>query len=175
MSEGCYRQLSQDAEAVREQILIAPHHPDRLRRPPPRPGAIEDDHFRHALLWNVFRSQISIKEDSRELGFWLGGQMTGTLRGGCVIRSDDRATLRDFTECRPHWSIPRACFVSFIFSITLRPSCSGARRQHLRWTQRTRLRAPSSDDRRIPCDVRRPGFGNQVRLVVASFPRIDDA
>ena len=101
--------------------------------------------------------------------------MTGTLRGGCVIRSDDRATLRDFTECRPHWSIPRACFVSFIFSITLRPSCSGARRQHLRWTQRTRLRAPSSDDRRIPCDVRRPGFGNQVRLVVASFPRIDDA
>ena len=36
--------LSPAAEAVREQIVIAPHHPDRLRRPPPRPGAIEDDH-----------------------------------------------------------------------------------------------------------------------------------
>ena len=48
--------LSPAAEAVREQIVIAPHHPDRLRRPPPRPGAIENDHFRHALLWNVFRT-----------------------------------------------------------------------------------------------------------------------
>ena len=43
-------------EAVREQIVIAPHHPDSLRRPSPRLGAIEDDRFRQTLLWNVFRT-----------------------------------------------------------------------------------------------------------------------
>ena len=43
-------------EALREQIVIAPHHPDSLRRPSPRLGAIEDDRFRQNLLWNVFRT-----------------------------------------------------------------------------------------------------------------------
>ena len=43
-------------EAVREQIVITPHHPDSLRRPSPRLGAIEDDRFRQTLLWNVFRT-----------------------------------------------------------------------------------------------------------------------
>jgi hypothetical protein len=41
---------------VRQQIVIAPHHPDSLRRPLPRLGAIEDDRFRQTLLWNVFRT-----------------------------------------------------------------------------------------------------------------------
>ena len=48
--------LSPPIEAVREQIVIAPHHPDSLRRPSPRLGAIEDDRFRQTLLWNVFRT-----------------------------------------------------------------------------------------------------------------------
>jgi hypothetical protein len=48
--------LSPPIEAVREQIVIAPHHPDSLRRPSPRRGALEDDRFRQALLWNVFRT-----------------------------------------------------------------------------------------------------------------------
>ena len=47
---------SLDLQAARGQIVIAPHHPDRLRRPLPRPGAIESDQFRQALLWNIFRT-----------------------------------------------------------------------------------------------------------------------
>ncbi len=43
-------------EAVREQIVIAPYHPDRLRRPRGRPGAIEDQRFSQTLLWNIFRT-----------------------------------------------------------------------------------------------------------------------
>ena len=48
--------LSPPIEAVREQIVIAPHHPDSLRRPSPRLGAIEDDRFGQTLLWNMFRT-----------------------------------------------------------------------------------------------------------------------
>jgi hypothetical protein len=40
----------------REQIVIAPHHPDCLRRPPVRPGAVEKDRFDQTLLWNTFRT-----------------------------------------------------------------------------------------------------------------------
>ena len=48
--------LAQAVEAVREQIVIAPHHPDRLRRLPSHPGAIASDRFHHTLLWNIFRT-----------------------------------------------------------------------------------------------------------------------
>lgn len=48
--------LSPTVAAVREQIIVTPHHPDRLRRPPPRPGAIENDRFHQTLLWNIFRT-----------------------------------------------------------------------------------------------------------------------
>ncbi len=48
--------LSPPIEAVREQIVLAPHHPDALRRPSPRPGALDDDRFGQTLLWNVFRT-----------------------------------------------------------------------------------------------------------------------
>ena len=48
--------LSPAIEAIREQIVIAPHHPDSLCRPSPRPGAMGDDRFRQTLLWNVFRT-----------------------------------------------------------------------------------------------------------------------
>jgi hypothetical protein len=48
--------LSRPIDAVRERIVIAPHHPDSLRRPSPRLGAIEADRFRQTLLWNVFRT-----------------------------------------------------------------------------------------------------------------------
>ena len=36
--------------------MIAPHHPDRLRRPAVRAGAVVDERFRHTLTWNVFRT-----------------------------------------------------------------------------------------------------------------------
>jgi hypothetical protein len=42
--------------ADRDRFVIAPHHPDRLRRPPARPGAVERDRFQQALTWNVFRT-----------------------------------------------------------------------------------------------------------------------
>jgi hypothetical protein len=48
--------LTPAMNAVREQIVIAPHHPDRLRRPPVRPGAVGDDRFSQTLLWNIFRT-----------------------------------------------------------------------------------------------------------------------
>lgn len=41
---------------VREEFLIAPHHPDRLGRPAARLGAITDDRFQQTLTWNVFRT-----------------------------------------------------------------------------------------------------------------------
>jgi hypothetical protein len=44
------------AADVREELVIAPHHPDRLRRPAPRLGAIPDDRFQQTLTWNVFRT-----------------------------------------------------------------------------------------------------------------------
>jgi hypothetical protein len=47
---------SSPTEAVRDQIVIAPHHQDSLRRPSPRLGAIGHDRFRQTLLWNVFRT-----------------------------------------------------------------------------------------------------------------------
>jgi hypothetical protein len=40
----------------RDRIVIAPHHPDRLRRPRARPGAADADRLLHALTWNVFRT-----------------------------------------------------------------------------------------------------------------------
>lgn len=48
--------ISPDLEAVREQIIIAPHHPDCLRRPMVRPGAIDSERFRQTLIWNIFRT-----------------------------------------------------------------------------------------------------------------------
>ena len=58
--------LSLPIDAVREQIVIAPHHPDSLRRPPPSLSAIEDDRFGQTLLWNVFRTLELLPP-----GFWL--------------------------------------------------------------------------------------------------------
>jgi hypothetical protein len=40
----------------REEFVIAPHHPDRLRRPAPRLGAITNERFQQTLTWNVFRT-----------------------------------------------------------------------------------------------------------------------
>ena len=40
----------------REGFVIAPHHPDRLRRLTPRIGAHAEDRFAQALTWNVFRT-----------------------------------------------------------------------------------------------------------------------
>ena len=51
---------------VRDQLVIAPHHPDRLGRPPARLGAIEDERFQQTLTWNVFRTLELVTP-----AFWL--------------------------------------------------------------------------------------------------------
>ena len=38
------------------QLVIAPHHPDRLGRPAARPGTIDRERFLQAVTWNVFRT-----------------------------------------------------------------------------------------------------------------------
>lgn len=48
--------FSPAVELVREQVVIAPHHPDHLRRPAPRPEAVENERFRQTILWNAFRT-----------------------------------------------------------------------------------------------------------------------
>jgi hypothetical protein len=47
---------SHAAHEDRDRLVIAPHHPDRLRRPAPPLGAVADTRFQHALVWNVFRT-----------------------------------------------------------------------------------------------------------------------
>lgn len=39
-----------------DQFVIAPHHPDRLARPPARDGALVEHRFHQTLTWNVFRT-----------------------------------------------------------------------------------------------------------------------
>jgi hypothetical protein len=41
---------------VRGQLVIAAHHPDRLRWPSARLGALAKERFQQTLLWNVFRT-----------------------------------------------------------------------------------------------------------------------
>lgn len=38
------------------QLLIHPHHPDRLRLPASRPDRVMADRAAHALTWNIFRA-----------------------------------------------------------------------------------------------------------------------
>jgi hypothetical protein len=40
----------------RDRLVLCPHHPDQLRRPASRPGALQADNLEHALMWNVFRT-----------------------------------------------------------------------------------------------------------------------
>jgi hypothetical protein len=47
---------SSESADVRHHFVIAPHHPDRLRRPAARLGALAEDRFVQALTWNVFRT-----------------------------------------------------------------------------------------------------------------------
>jgi hypothetical protein len=49
-----------------EQFVIAPHHPDRLQRPPVAPGAASSHRLTQALTWNVFRTLELIAPS-----FWL--------------------------------------------------------------------------------------------------------
>ena len=50
---------------LREQLVIVPHHPDRLRRPA-APSAARDARFHQTLTWNVFRTLELLSP-----AFWL--------------------------------------------------------------------------------------------------------
>jgi hypothetical protein len=41
---------------TRDRLIVWPHHPDQLRRPASRPGALHADNLQHDLAWNVFRT-----------------------------------------------------------------------------------------------------------------------
>lgn len=49
-----------------ERFVIAPHHPDRLLRPPVSLVAASDERFQQALIWNVFRTLELVTPS-----FWL--------------------------------------------------------------------------------------------------------
>lgn len=51
-----FRSVYSAAEDPREQLVIAPHHPDRLRRPPARVSVVERERFLQSLVWNAFRT-----------------------------------------------------------------------------------------------------------------------
>jgi hypothetical protein len=51
---------------IRDEFVIAPHHPDRLGRPAAQPGSVDRDRFQQALTWNVFRTLELIAP-----AFWL--------------------------------------------------------------------------------------------------------
>ena len=68
--------LTPALHGVQEQIVIAAHHPDRLRRPPVRPGAVVDDRFRQTLLWNIFRTLELLPP-----AFWLRRLYARLYRG----------------------------------------------------------------------------------------------
>ena len=53
-------------EERRAEFVVVPHHPDRIRRPPVRLGAVTRDRFQQALTWNVFRTLELINP-----AFWL--------------------------------------------------------------------------------------------------------
>jgi hypothetical protein len=50
----------------RDLFVIAPHHPDRLRRPAVSLGATADERFQQALAWNIFRTLELVSPS-----FWL--------------------------------------------------------------------------------------------------------
>ena len=39
-----------------DRLVLCPHHPDQLRRPASRSGALQADNLERALTWNVFRT-----------------------------------------------------------------------------------------------------------------------
>jgi hypothetical protein len=60
---------------VNGDVVIVPHHPDRLRRPLPRTGVHDEEHVLHALTWNVFRTLELLPP-----AFWLR-RLHAYLRG----------------------------------------------------------------------------------------------
>src|SRR6188768_1674905 len=50
----------------RDRFVIAPHHPDRLRRPLASLVAASDERFQQALVWNIFRTLELVTPS-----FWL--------------------------------------------------------------------------------------------------------
>lgn len=66
MPQSQLRAALSDSDERRAQFVVVPHHPDRIRRPAARPGAITRERFQQALTWNVFRTLELISP-----AFWL--------------------------------------------------------------------------------------------------------
>jgi hypothetical protein len=49
-------ELAWPAGDARNELVIVPHHPDRLRWPPAHASALSYERFQQTLTWNVFRT-----------------------------------------------------------------------------------------------------------------------
>ena len=70
----------------REQFVIAPHHPDRLRRPAPTLGGASAERFAQAVAWNIFRTLELVTPS-----FWLRRlhlRLTGEPSTPAPVRAD---------------------------------------------------------------------------------------
>ena len=65
----------------RDQFVIHPHHPDRLRCPRPRPGSLHSDKFEQSVAWNVFRTLALLPP-----AFWLR-RLQARLQGAGTLAS----------------------------------------------------------------------------------------
>jgi hypothetical protein len=72
---------------VRDRFIIAPHHPDRLRRPPHAVTAA-DERSRQALIWNVFRTLELVTPS-----FWLR-RLHARLTGEAALVSPQIVEVR---------------------------------------------------------------------------------
>jgi hypothetical protein len=72
---------------ARDRLVIAPHHPDRLGRPAARPADVEQERFRQALTWNVFRTLELLPP-----GFWLR-RFHARLTGGASTPAAQTARI----------------------------------------------------------------------------------
>lgn len=65
----------------RDRLVVCPHHPDQLRRPASRPGALQADNLEHALTWNVFRTLELLPP-----AFWLR-RLQARLQGAQTLEA----------------------------------------------------------------------------------------
>lgn len=84
---------------MNDRFVIAPHHPDRLRRPRPDPGDVAEMRHLHAATWNAFRALELLPP-----AFWLR-RLQARLVGEPLTRA---AEIVDIHLWYP-LSLPPAC------------------------------------------------------------------
>ena len=65
----------------RDRLVLCRHHPDQLRRPASRPGALQADNLEHTLMWSVFRTLELLPP-----AFWLR-RLQARLQGAQTLEA----------------------------------------------------------------------------------------